>query len=94
MVISLVFCEPSCEVIKTGSHDAGYHDFLPEDSSHVDNVLPWNNLGDPSVGSDSNELSLDHTLDIMGILVFPVKIPVKTAHSGKVKCLHWLSTEI
>ena len=56
MVISLVFCEPSCEVIKTGSHDAGYHDFLPEDSSHVDNVLPWNNLGDPSVGSDSNEL--------------------------------------
>ena len=77
MVISLVFCEPSCEVIKTGSHDAGYHDFLPEDSGHVGNVLPWNNLGDPSVGSPSKGLSLGYTLDSMGILVFPVKIPVK-----------------
>ena len=47
MVISLVFCELSYEVIKTGSQDAGYHDFIPENSSHVDNMLPWNNMGDP-----------------------------------------------
>ena len=77
MVISLVSWEPSCEVIKTGSHGAGYHDFLPEDSGHVGNVLPWNNLGDPSVGSPSKGLSLGYTLDSICILVFPVKIPVK-----------------
>ena len=72
MVISLVFCELSYEVTKTGSQDAGYHNFIPENSSHVDNMLPWYNMEDPSFGSYSNELPPDNTLDIMGVLGFQV----------------------
>ena len=93
-VISLVFWELNHEVTKTGSQDAGYHNFIPENSSHVDNMLPWYNVEDPSFGSYINELPPDNTLDIMGVLGFQVKIPVKTAHSEKVKTFHWLSTEI
>ena len=78
-VISLVFWELNHEVTKTGSQDAGYHNFIPENSSHVDNMLPWYNVEDPSFGSYINELPPDNTLDIMGVLGFQVNSCVNCA---------------